>query len=753
MELHPSRKRMLRHVDPRLWLSLCVGVPALLVSSAALLARSFETVRERRRHRRTVENLGPPAKTAELVGVKPQAVVTLEGILVTDARVTSFHPYGPSFLDEPHVYALTHVPTGAELALDLDGRGRAVLEGDAQVVVGSTETGHDAPLEQAKELGAESLTAARIKNRSGQLRTVRGGDRVRVRGAIDPAPDDDALYRERSNVYRLTPAKPDAPGVPAAIPIASVTTVTQKRRVSPRAAVLLVSAALAMSAAAILIGPPRSSVAPATIANGSASAPEPPLCRKEVQALAERADPKASEASAACGDALARAFVSFGRGSFAEASRAFKEAIATDPTLTPSLSEAEAHLFAHDYAAATATVERMVKVFYPGPSTAEKRDLECIADVLTRRTQSDGGIYFDRPDVRRICNQRPLLKLLRSLDSGGAYDGYSEDPARPENEWKEWINDVWTLEAAMDPVDGPRTAAFGAHARLLARPIALEKRVLDRSGIAATADHPPLDRAAIDRDHGKNLQTFAALASELVLFEVVSGFPERAAPYWPILDILATEEKAGRPFTRTGATWPPERRAADEQNEHYLREYTLSVAAAAAALAGEHDRAKRYGALGEPHSAHCAVQLDRMLMPGAAWENPDEDGHWPGRIEIFAAAEAGDGAQIAKELARQKDSGGEVLARVLPHVRTNRDALERWFASNDYPPACITCGASTLQATLAARREVARLLGVNAEHDRLTPTVTRFTDALTDPAIAYELDELETFFHRKNWKL
>ena len=139
--------------------------------------------------------------------------------------------------------------------------------------------------------------------------------------------------------------------------------------------------------------------------------------------------------------------------------------------------------------------------------------------------------------------------------------------ARPENEWKEWINDVWTLEAAMDPVDGPRTAAFGARARLLARPIGLEKRVLDCLGVAAVDGQPAPDRARLDRGHGHNVQTFAALASELVLFEVLSGFPERAAPYWPILDDPATEQKAGTPFARTGATWPPERKAADEKNE------------------------------------------------------------------------------------------------------------------------------------------------------------------------------------------
>ena len=162
---------------------------------------------------------------------------------------------------------------------------------------------------------------------------------------------------------------------------------------------------------------------------------------------------------------------------------------------------------------------------------------------------------------------------------------------------------------------------------------------------------------------------------------------------------------------------------------------------------------KRYGALGEPHSAHCAVQLDRMLMPGAAWETPAEDGHWPPRMALFEAGQSGDGAQVANELAKQKDSGREALARVVPYVKTNRDALDRWFASNDYPPACVTCGASTVQGWLAYRREVARPLGANAEDDRLLSSVPSLTDALTDPEIAYELDELETFFHRKNWKL
>lgn len=724
------------------------------------MARSLETVRERRRHRRTVESLGAPAKGSELVGVKPGAVVTLEGKLLTDAAAVSFHPYGPSFLDEPHVYAVTHVPPGTPLALDLDGEARVALEGDSQVIVGSTETGHSTPLAQAKDVGAELLLAAKLRTRTGQFRTVRGGDRVRVRGAIAPAPDDDALYRARSNAYRLSPAAPDAPGIPAAIPIAAVTTVEQRRRLSPRSIGVLLASAIAMSGLAALVVPPdmHNVTRPVMIVD-SASPAKPPPCREEVERLAERADPGTDAAATACDDALAKAYASYSKGYFLDASTAFREAVARNAALTPSLAEVETHLFAHDYAAATATVERMVKVFYPGPATAEKRDLECIAEVLRRRTDSDAGVFFDGKERRRICNQRPLLKLARSLDSHGHYQGESQDPARPEDEWKEWINDVWTLEGAMDPVREPRTAAFGFRGRLTARPIALEKRVLDRLGLAvAPGDRLNLRKVAIvtpytDSEHGHNLQTYAAFAADVVLFEVTSGFPERAAPYWPLIDRLAELVKAGGPFSRTGATWPPERADADKKNEHYLRMYTLSVAAAAAAIVEDRVRVRRYAELGEPHSAHCAVQLDRMLVPGAAWETPDEDGHWPPRMPIFAAAEAGDGAAVAQALVSAKENGAESLARVVQHVKVQRDALARWFASRDYPPSCIGCGASAFQGWLADRREVARLLAQREEEKRLTDRTTRFTDAMTDSAIAYELDELETFFHRKNWKL
>jgi hypothetical protein len=61
----------------------------------------------------------------------------------------------------------------------------------------------------------------------------------------------------------------------------------------------------------------------------------------------------------------------------------------------------------------------------------------------------------------------------------------------------------------------------------------------------------------------------------------------------------------------------------------------------------------------------------------------------------------------------------------------------------------MTCGASIYLGHAADRRAVARLLGASSESDRLGPIVTRFANAYADASIAFELDELETFFGRK----
>lgn len=739
-------------METPLWVALWLAVPPLLVIGGALGASRLEAVRERRRHRRAVEGLGRPVTPENVAGIAPRSVATLEGTLVAPAPLVSFHPYGTSFFDEPNVYAVTHLPATGEIAIELDGGERATLDGAVQIVVGSAETEHETPLERAVSLGAETLAVAKVRARTGQFRTARAGDRVRVRGVIEPAPDDDALYRARSSALRISPATPDSPGTPVAIPICATSTVERRRLTLSRPFVAMLATAVAVGGAGAAIGQRERRAPDKVDVTRVSAAPKPPPCRQAVMSLLEHGAEEARSAAITCGDASATAHVHFAAGEFGEASQAFDVAVAQDPSLAPSLTEAEAHLFAHAYDSATATVERMVRHFYPGPSTAEKRDLECIVDLLRARGADGGQGPLERGNYgktyRRICSTRPFLKFARDLDSEGGFGGDESD------DWRSWINGVYRPEAAFDAVREPRTAAFGTRSRLLARPVGIERRTLDRLQLAELLATSSVEEGRYGRfaafDHPSDyIVQMTSFAAELSLFYAFSGFPERAKPYWPILDRVAAVAASGRVFHRG----PPPAFTSEKQaleDEHALTEWEMSVAAAAALFAGDITRMQRYASEGEPHSGTVVVQLERMLRPGTPWEEPGEDGHWPGHSQIFVAGRTGDGEQLVKELVVQKETGRSVLARLMPLITRNRQALDVWFRSSDYPAACLTCGASSFHGHLSDRREVARLIGAPGEAERLKPAAARFTDALTDSDVAFEVDELETFFNRKH---
>src|SRR5262249_21202118 len=159
------------------------------------------------------------------------------------------------------------------------------------------ETEHKAPLDCAEELGVAHLAAAKVRTRVGQFRLIRAGDPVRVRGVIEPAPDDDALYREGSNAFRLAPASSEAPGVPAAIPIAAIGVVERRRLGRDRSRSLALGAALVLGVVAGAFVPATRLKIVASGAPGPSL--KPPLCR---QTLLEQADPTQE-----CDDAYARA--------------------------------------------------------------------------------------------------------------------------------------------------------------------------------------------------------------------------------------------------------------------------------------------------------------------------------------------------------------------------------------------------------------------------------------------------------------
>jgi hypothetical protein len=748
-------------VNELAWIASCLAAPLVVVAIGAAVAARIEMARERRRHARVLEGLGAPVPGPELVGIVARSVVTLEGKLVsgdaaTAAPLVSFHPYGTSFLDEPNVYAITHVPAHTPCAVELDGGGRALREGSIQVLAGSVESEHGAPLEQASVFEADELARAKVRTRVGQFRSARAGDRVRVRGAVEPAPDDDALYRARSNVLRMSPGADDSSGARTSITVA-VSEPPVRKRIGPRRTrtIAFGSGLIIGGAAAFFFTARHAPVTHGTssVADGGASAPAP-ACRAAVlgKVQTNKATDAADDAKA-CDDPYAKAVVHYANGDFREASAAFADAATRDPDLVPSVSEAETHLFAHDYAHAASAVHRMIARFYPGPSTAEKRYLECIAGVLDDRTQqaNDAGVgpyYVTAPGkrYRKICSTRPFAKFARELDAEGAYWG--------DDDWRDFANHEYLHDANYDVIGNPFSAALALRSRMFARPIGVEKDLLDRLLVASGPGR-------LDRPRGRygRLNVFfgheedfyppvAAYAAELTLFYAYAGFPERSKPYWPILDLVAEtlEASPARSFHVVESTFEYEKKLVEAERD--VMTFTIGLALASALLSGDDARVKRYAAVGEVHAAHVYTQLQTMLRPGAAWEEPAEDGHWPEHSALFAAAGSGDAANVVKLLTEQRSTGRDTLARILPRISRNRAALDTWL-KDAYPAPCVTCGATDFFGHLSDRREVTRLLGHTQESDALRPAAARFTDALTDTSIAFELDELETFFGRK----
>jgi len=744
---------------------LYLGVP-FLVAIGAVSAFGIGMDRRDRRRR---------ARILEAIGLPDRAAVSVDGVLVSDAAdavppgaevpaVVSFHPHGTTYLEEPNAYAATRATP--HLAIALDDGGKAVIEGDMQVVIGSRESDHRAPLDDAALHGDASLVTARVRVRTGQFRSLRVGDRVRARGVARTAPDDEAHYRGTSRVVTLSPEPSGSPGAPQTVSLASL--VSPPRRGNPRG---FLAGAVAVS---LLVGGGARCVSferavprfPATTASNPGKPAGPPACRAELLALLARNDfTGARAAGMGCDDPYTHAVVSYANGDFAAASARFAEAVAADASLPPSLDEAEAHLFAHEIGRAAETTRRMTAHFYPGPVTPEKQYLECIGGLLaprevapepapagSRRGRSDR----ERPAPRRICASTTTMKYARDLDSEGR-TGVNPDWM----EYTEWMPRGY-YAPSYEMVGNPFTASVGRRARLHARPVGVGKLLLDRfvpkdRASAAPGGRPPghTDTTALhDASEGyggldvDDFVRITAFAAELTLFYGFAGFPERAAPYWPILDRVADRLEHRRSFHVIGTFGEISRKwdAALAEDEKLLLEHLMAVAAAAALHAGDDERAARYAARGEGHASHVVVQLARMLN-GGPWEEPAEDGHWGDRREVFAAALTGSGGRLAEVLERQRSTGQDVLARVVPRITTERAALDRWFEVS-FPSPCLTCGAANMLGHLADRRAAARALGRQADAAALAPAAGRFTDALTDPVVAFEVAELEIFFSR-----
>lgn len=510
--------------------------------------------------------------------------------------------------------------------------------------------------------------------------------------------------------------------------IAVASTSSRRRRTSRRAVLPAVVASVvlggALAGAAVRFDvPAHAARAPAAPSAG----PREPACRAAVLSKLSRFE----SGDQGCEDAWSRAMAHYAAGEFALASAAFAEARTLDHGPPPSLSEAEAHLFAHSFERAASAVRQMGAQFYAGPSTPEKRLLECILEILEQRAQrgirdaSDSGARFVK-----VCSTRPFAKAARMLDSDGRYLG--ED---------DWPRMTFLHDARYDAVGETFTSVVATRSRLAARPVALERDLVDRMVVSGKVEQ--YFSVYVDELYPL-LGTFAA---EITLFYAYAGFPERAARYWPFLDRVVGMVERGETFHQP--TFKSELEAKRVEDERNLLVITLGVAGAAALYANEPERLKRYTAVGEPYTSQAARQMARLVLPQAKWEDPVVDRVSTESKAVFDAALQKNASEVARVLMEQHSTGRTTLPRALPQLGADRAPLDKWFGSDAYPAACLTCGASEFLGNLSDRREVARLLGDRAERDRLRASAERFTSALTDPQIGFELDELETFFSKR----
>lgn len=732
------------------------ALPPLLVLAVTGAARLVARSRERARRAARVAALGAPLGVEAREALVPATRATLAGrVAATSPRLLTFHPDGTSLLEQPNVYALSPRPAGGDVTIELDGGGRAILEGEVQVLVGTTESEHEATLAHAALAAEVDFGDARRANKRGQLRRVGPGDAVVVRGVASPAPDDDASYRERGRVLRVVPDASSDPGVPRAVLLAATSpaaTLCTSPAVTQRLVLAVAIAAAGAVPLAALVpsgtesgGEPTAPITPPVLAASAAS-----VCKGAVLDALARNDP--GVAAVSCESAWARGVVRFTEGRFVDASRELTAARAADPSLVPTLTEAEAHLFAHDFEHAAEVVRAMSASFYQGPETAEKRYLDCIGSVLDARAKErvdagPGPVSEDgwmHTTFRKICGTRPFAKMARELDAEGRFFG--------GDDWKDFQNHDYFEQGSWDPVAKPFTAALAARARLAARPIALEKRLLDRLVLAPSPASPhasPHEYGRLDLFFHREADTYARMsgfAADVALFHAFSGLPQRSSRYWPILDRVAQHLEAKKPFHVVETTFDWEKKVVED--EATFLSYVMSLGAAAAHASGDGARRERYRALGEVYSAHL---LGNLVAAGDARAEGDAltvgDETWPERRAILDAGASGDAGAVVSALVSQRSTGRDVLPRVLPRLR-DRSALESWY-TRSFPPPCVGCGASAFHGHVVERRDVGLAIGgtvAAAEVERLGPVVERFTDALTDPEIAFELDELETFF-------
>jgi hypothetical protein len=620
------------------------------------------------------------------------ATITLEGELETEdgrAAVTLFRP-GTVASTELVPTAVTQ-PHGA-LWLRIHDH-RVEVAAPVQVLAGSVERGR------------------------GTRRSVRAGDRVRIRGRLQALPAAQATggYRHSDVAFRLV-APEVAPWPGAPLPLASV---TLRNRTSSWVAIA--------GGACVAILPSLGLLARVHHAAGPDLSPattppaRPDLCAS-VRALPANLRPDLAAAQlGGCDDDELAGELYWQNGDFERASDAFARVPATSPV------HLEAHLFAQHLDRAVTGARQLLQAWYPAASDA-RADFECILEELTWLSTRDPALS---PEAR--------LQWLDGTEAGpgrgacvrlAAYHLPSE--GRRLHVWESDTfaslpnETFWELSAKIVPSGGRGGGTeYGVDA--LREP----RHFVDLRGIAWQSLWLEDHRRAPGRPTKGYIDALAFVTHSRAYF----GLPVAAQ----------LGELAGYPREIPGR-YPndPERPGLDIDEMSYN---AVELSAIAALYDGDLASARRLSAVNDSHDRRWLdAAIDLALSSHR--EVPETDrmpGDWSAdERELFVAARSGDGRAVVAFASK----AGPVAIQMLPYVaRTlerNVNDVRHWLEAQA-PAPCRTCGAFPLAEDAGERFRAARALGDDASAAAWRSIAARLGEKLIDPRtgiLALELESL-----------
>lgn len=340
------------------------GLGAGAVMALVRRRRSGEAAFVRRR-------LGGPVAEGDLAGVAPDAAVVVEGLYRSPAPLVTRTERGGAIVNDVDFYATTRDDGAAHVEV---GGTTVVLDGPRQVLVGAT---YD---KVSREF----------------VRTVRDGDRVRVRGVLRSEPAPGAPHR----AVRLTlsPERDDT-WTTRPMPIVAVGASRPAQRWSAR----VVAAGLAGAVAAVL---PYAKVVLDRESHRLAFHTLPPCAFDLEERLRKVDDPWTLRGElAVCPAARTQGVAAWIEGDFARASEAFERAP------EHNLTECAAHIAAHRFQLAAREVRAYAarREAQKGRYSDERlMALGCIADALEART----GDGLARTRLRATIDERAMCRVL-----------------------------------------------------------------------------------------------------------------------------------------------------------------------------------------------------------------------------------------------------------------------------------------------------------------------------------------------------